>query len=339
MKSSNKLYAFGCDFSPDTGEGFLANAILSHVQRTNDVVVYGDPVVRLLRRRPLSRDRLLPLYLFVVILGYLARNRRVLLLNYAAIWNFLNAALVRFGASLGPITGSVFIVPRSARLRDRVLRLYIQRILVGAFLRLYPRGRLVWAATPSVMAQFERAQMPRLTFGFPFAVHVVARNCADKKFDIFIYSGHHPIKNHSAALAAVSTLASANYKVCYVGPDFVGNGLSVTAFFNLPEALFNQYLGESRLYISFSFEDAGITGMKALAFGVPILCPARSGLAYMTAYDAEFCYDDPDALDDICDKAGHILSRPQDYSTRAALYFSRARSATAQSIEIWSNDL
>lgn len=336
MSSSNKLFVFGCDLRRSTGEGFLANALLEYLRCFCDVIVYDDPVVRVLCRTPLARDRLLPVYLFFVILAYRVLKRRVVLLNYAPIWNFLNAALVRLGAGIGPITGSVLVLPRRPTLLDRFLRVHLQRVFVKIFLVLYPREKLIWAATPSVMRRLKRENMSEAIFGFPFAAYIDAKKkFSEKKFDIFVYSGRHRIKNHEAALKAVRALSSKNYRVCYVGSDYAAPSSSVSVFESLPEDVFNQHLGQSRMYVSFSFEDSGITGLKALALGVPILCPYQSGLAHMIGNNNKFCYTDPYSIDEILKKSYDILGSSNDYGELAFQYFLGEKSATTKCLEDW----
>lgn len=339
MAYLNKLHAFACDLRPDSGEGGLAAALLSCIQYNHQVVIYEDAVVRALRRQPLCRDRLLPIYLLVIMLSHLLRRKRVVLLNYVPIWNFMNAALARLGARLGPVTGSAFILPDRSTLGDRMKRLYLQRLMINIFLWFYPSERLIWAATPSVLAQLGRKRMPNVIFGFPMAGNVAMRRDTNKIFDIFIYSGHHPVKNHLTALAGLDFLSGTGYRICYVGPDFNTHNPLVSAFEWLAETEFDRLLSQSRLYLSFSSEDAGITGMKALASSVPVLCPANSGLAFMMMHDQDLCYTQPLQLEVINAMIQRVFQQLETFSIRAAGYFKALRDSALQSIEKWSLDL
>lgn len=306
------LLAIGCDLSAVTGEGFLALSIVDLMQSRFSVSIYSDLIMQGLGQHGLLRDRLLPLYVFIVCIAQRLAGRRVVLLNYVPIWNFLNSFLTRCGVRLAPVTGSALVVPARARRCDRLLRLHLQKLLIGATCFLLSRRFVLWCATPSVYQTLKTAGFPQLYFGFPFLSRIHARVPQPVIFDVFIYSGTHTIKNHEAVCRWLHYTASTDLKVCYVGPNLPEKYSQVQAFEQLPEDAFNSMLARSALYVSFSFEDAGITGFKALAFGVPVLCPTSSGLAYALEYSDTYCFTDPFDSPDILQRVECLLPEARD---------------------------
>lgn len=305
-KESKSIYVVCCDFSLNTGEGFLANSLIELVQTRFSVIVYNDKLVQVLRTRRLLLDRVLPLYLFVVCLALRLGRRRVVLLNYVPIWNFLNAILARCGVRLAPITGSVLVVPARASLMERFIRQYLQRVLITLSQWLLPRKQFFWCATPSVYLQLQHAGLQNLGFGFPYLNKIMPPPTMAKTFDLFIYSNAHPVKNHGSVRQFLVAPLTRNFNICYVGP-LVETHQNVSSFGSIPEEEFNKLLASSRVYLTFSFEDAGITGFKALAYDIPVLCPQSSGLAFSVQYDEAFCFADPYDVEDICNKSSYLL--------------------------------
>jgi hypothetical protein len=307
-KQRMSIYVVGCDLSPKTGEGFLANSLIELIQTRFSVAVYTDRFVLAFRLRPLLRARVLPLYLFAVCLALRLGRHRVVLLNYVPIWNFLNAVLARCGVRLAPITGSVFVVSARAGLRERLIRLYLQRVLVTLSEWLLPRKSYLWCATPSVFLQLQHTGRQNLGFGFPYLnkIRPLPLPPMTKIFDLFIYSNVHPVKNHGAVRQFLNSTLTRNFNICYVGP-LVETHQNVSSFGSIPEGEFNKLLASSSVYLTFSFEDAGITGFKALAYDIPVLCPLSSGLAFSVQYDEAFCFADPYDVEDICNKSSYLL--------------------------------
>ncbi len=337
--SDSGILAFACDVAPDTGEGFLAQAVLAQIAATESVTLYCDPIVERLRAVPFARDRLLPLYLGLVILVSLFARRKCLLLNYVPIWNFMNAGLTRLGLRLGPVTGSVGVVPARPGLRDRWVRGGLQRTLAVTTMKLLAPTRCYWAATPSVHGALSTRIASPVVFGFPVAPHVRERWATDKAHDFFLDSTGHPLKNHPAALALAKRLAEAGYKVFCVGDGFSAVSPLLTARSRLDESEFNAILAGSRVFVSTSFEDSGITCLKALASGVPAFCPRSSGMAVMVENDAAWCFDDPYETDVVASRAIELLNNSESAAPVARMRFQRAKQAAAEAFAFWKSSL
>jgi glycosyltransferase involved in cell wall biosynthesis len=314
-----KLFAIGCDVSALTGEGFLALSLIELLQSRFEVVVYSDPLIRLLRRHPLLRDRVLPLYIWLVCCVLRLLGQRVVLLNYVPIWNFLNALLARMGVRLAAMTGSVLMLPAKANWRMRLQRLHVQKLLMVLTIRLLPKHYLMWCATPSVYQALQQADVQPLYFAFAFLQSIQIQPPVIAEYDVFIYSSTHAIKNHAAVEAWLQESASSGLRVCYVGPALLKNYAHVQVCTRLDENAFNEMLARAALYLSFSHEDAGITGIKALAFGVPVVCAYQSGLAYVLDYSHVSCYTDPFNATDILNKVQQqvVLGRQREQSSAA----------------------
>lgn len=337
--SDSEILAFACDVASDTGEGFLAQAVLAQIAATESVCLYCDPIVERLRTVPLARDRLLPIYLALVILFSLLARRKCLLLNYVPIWNFMNAGLTRLGLRLGPVTGSVGVLPARPGRRERWVRGVLQRVLAVTAMKLLAPTKCYWAATPSVHDALSARIASPVVFGFPVAPHVRERCVTEKDYDFFFYSTNHPLKNHAAALALAERLAGAGYKVFCVGDGFSEASPLLTARSRLDEGEFNAILAGSRVFVSTSFEDAGITCLKALASGVPALCPRSSGMAVMVENDATWCFDDPYETDVVSSRATALLNSSESAAPIARLRFRRAKEAAAAAFAIWKSSL
>ncbi len=287
-----------------------------------------------LRQYPLLRDRLLPFYIFILCIVQRLAGRRVVLLNYVPIWNCLNSFLTRCGVRLGPITGSALILPARPNWRVRLARLHIQKLLIAATSFVLSNRDVVWCATPSVYQSLKRSGFHQVYFGFPFLSRIKVQEPLPVVFDVFIYSGTHGIKNHDAVCKWLQHTVSIDLKVCYVGPKLPSMYSHVQSFEKLPEDTFNSMLARSAVYISFSCEDAGITGFKALAFGVPVLCPSHSGLAYALKYSDTHCFADPFNSHDILQRLERLLpeARHRNRSSdacHAAFYQLQEQSTTA----------
>lgn len=334
MISRLQIYVVGCDLSPETGEGFLALSLIDLMQTRFAVKVYTDWMVRFLRRSPLFRDRVLPIYIFFVCLVLRVGQHKVVLLNYVPIWNFLNAFLARFGVRLAPITGSTLLVPARPTMCEWVKRKYVQKLLILLTECFLPRRTFLWCATPSVFLELQRAGMENLCFGFPYLNKIQPLSPVSPVFDVFIYSGTHAIKNHEAVRQFIAHPMAHRLKVCYVGPT-LGNQPHISSHCGISEEEFNQLLAKSRLYVTFSYEDSGITGFKALAYGVAVLCPQKSGLAFSLEYDESHCYPDPHDADEIHNRITLLLATPPASRKDLTETFHHLKDKSSTSADTW----
>jgi glycosyltransferase involved in cell wall biosynthesis len=318
------IVVFVCDISQNSGEGFLAHAVIAKLSEQDDVQIriYNDQIIDWLRLYEFSRDRLLPIYLTFVIALHLLIHKHCLLLNYTPAWNFLNAVLTRFGLRLGPITGSVGVIPALAGKRQQLIRGALQNLMVRMAICLLPPNRFQWAATPTVYAVLVASGKFPVKFGFPFVPYVKAIPTIDKMYDFFFYSTTHPIKNHAATLLLVERLSKLGYRLCCVGDGFFDLDARLIAYDWLSENEFNMMLGASRVFVSTSFEDAGITALKALASGLPILCPQTSGMAVMAQNDPRWCFSDPCDTVAVCGQAIELLKTAESDARLARRRFS-----------------
>ena len=124
------IIVLACDLSSTTGEGYLAQSILDLLQEKFLIKIYSDPMISYLRKHRIIRYRLLPVYILLICILNRIFRKKVILLNYVPIWNFLNGLLTLFGVLLGPITGSALILPAKPNFKDHMLRFYIQRIFI-----------------------------------------------------------------------------------------------------------------------------------------------------------------------------------------------------------------
>lgn len=333
----SKIIALACDSSLSTGEGFLAHSIIDLMSERYFVSIYDDFVMRRLGCHRLLRDRFLPMYVFAVCVVQRLAGNQVILLNYVPIWNFLNCFLTRCGVRLGPVTGSALMVPARSSWHVRFMRLQVQSLLIRISCMLLSRHTPLWCATPSVYQTLKKAGLKQLYFGFPFLSRIEIQSPQPVKFDVFIYSGTHDIKNHEAVRQWFQTIASTNLKVCYVGPNLPLKYSHVWTYEHLHTDVFDTKLACSSLYLSFSFEDAGITGFKALAFGVPVLCPRSSGLANALEYREMYCYSDVYDSSDILQRVEQLLPAAQQrlISDACRTFFIKLKDQSTASASAW----
>lgn len=333
------IVLFACDVSQHTGEGFLANAVLAKLPENRALYVYNDPIVTWLRLYSFARDRLLPLYLTWVIALHLLARKRCVLLNYTPAWNFINAALTRLGLRLGPITGSIGVIPELATNRQSWMRGTLQDCMVRMTCYLLPPDRLQWAATPTVRTVLSATSKFPVVFGFPSVLCVSASPAATKRFDYFFYSNAHPIKNHGASLLLAEQLARAGYRLCCIGDGFSDLRGDVTAYRRVDEAKFNSALAASKVFVSTSYEDAGITAIKALANGVPILCPQQSGMAVMAQGDPRWCYPNPYNTSEVFGRAVELLNESATDAQLAQQRFLALKADADNAFTSWERDI
>jgi len=295
------------DISPNTGEGFLAISLIRLLRQRFEVCIYRDLVIRGLRSNRFARDRILPLYLVCTCALLRLLRRKVILLNYVPAWNFLQALLTHIGVILGPITGSASVIPTRPTAWQTLTRRWLQGICILLTRVSLSTRQVYWCATPSVHRALTKRHRLRCSFAFPYLREIAVGASNEIEYDIFIYSTKHPIKNHPAAVKFVELCSAMSYRIIFVGDNNIDKNSNVDAYRMLEQSTFDDLLSRSALYISFSNEDSGITGFKALAMGVPVLCPAISGLGYALNTLQQYYYDDPYDTGALVEKVEEIL--------------------------------
>ncbi len=279
-KTASKINVVACDLGGLTGEASLAQSLIDGLTRSGFVLnVYSPNDKNRIFKAAIFKRRFVHLYgFFVALFLTVFSSRKTVYLNYTPLWNPLVALLCRFGVTLGPITGSIGILPVEPTFGDRFLRGVFQRVLVWISLRVLPRDRYYWAATPSVFRAMESDGYKNLNFGFPFYLNVEGsleltasvRGHHDRNVDFFIYSKKHPLKNWDATCRIAENLCELGHSVAFVGcVDF-----EHTKLFNLNQVgvgHFAKLIAGAECFLSLTSEDAGIACMTADYYQKPII--------------------------------------------------------------------
>ena len=318
-KSLKKSLLIACDRSPDTGEGKLFLSIANELIKRSEIKIYSDVVTSYFETVKFLQDRVLPIYLFFVALLMSIKYEKVYFINYAPLWAWWLGFLDRAGVIIGPITGSISAVPLKKDLMSLFVRVWMQKLMCGLHISILDKKKFKWAATKSV-EKFLRSNGLQKVLYAPPAMLQISENKERKKtdeFDLFIYSSRHAIKNNDFLNRLMEALIrETELKIVYIGPD-ADRYLStpkVVSFFSLSETEFDQLLLKSRCYLTVSFEDAGITFLKSLSFGLNVVC--KSGVGFCVA-DCQSCFkyermEINEILQKI-DEANSIVSDEKDF--------------------------
>ena len=271
------LIVLACTLDERTGEGRLGSALVTGLREQGcAAIIFEDVIVRCLRKNCFFRDRLLPFYLLIVAVCLrVFSNHKVLYLNYVPSWNFLTISLSRIGVSLGPITGSHGIAPINAGAFQKCMRQHFLVVLSKLSSKLIDKRKPVWAATPSVYNLLSKAEVESY-FARPFLLLDYAKDLRSKRdeypLDFFIYCTPHPIKNLDYLMRLLCE-AQGKFKISAVGDSrmrpFCDRWISSCQ----PEE-FQKQMKNSKGYITFSYEDAGIAAYQAALLKKPLIFPA-----------------------------------------------------------------
>lgn len=264
----NKIYLFACE-SGNSGEGLLFTNFLTLLSANYKTCLYNDVIVKLLKSRSFLRDRILPFY-FLLILApvFLILRKNVILINYCPIWNPFIFLLNRFGLRIGPITGNYKIYTKNTFGRIKNL---IIIFLANLSFFIMSKKNFYWISPPNVYIFLKNRNincMQALPF-YDLEIFAQKKLKKDRIYDIFIYTRYH-ISRNLDILRPVIKMLNSNYRIIQVG-----NGInSDNIYKSIKECTreeFDYYLGDSKIYLTASSEDAGYTKFKAQQLGLSII--------------------------------------------------------------------
>lgn len=340
LVEKNVVYVVACILDGDTGEGFLALSLMKILSENFEVKVAHGKKNSLFNRHKFLRDRIQPIYVFFVCLIFRSLQRKVVLLNYIPVWNFMNGILTRFGVNIGPITGQVSKVGLEPSMREIFFRLHLQLAFIKLNKLLINKKITIWCATPSVYKSL-KPSIPNCVFGFPYLNLIYETQIfnslnSNKEYDIFIYSGPHPIKNNDYMLRFVEFYTkNSDAKVCIVGSNIEQKLPNVDCFDCISQDQFDTSLLNSKVYLSFSHEDAGIVTFKAMAWGLNILLPTNSGIGNEIKHIANSTFTDLDTFDDIALKINFLRENDRFAGDPISEFFRQSKMTSFRSSSIW----
>lgn len=291
-KLLNKSLLIACDQSPDTGEGKLFLSIANELSKQSEIKIYSDIFTSYFEKIKFLQDRVLPIYLFFVAMLMRIKYEKVYFINYAPLWAWWLGVLDRTGVIIGPITGTISAVPFEKDILSLFVRGWVQKFMCRLHVRILDKKKFKWAATRSAEKFLRSHGLKNVLYAPPpmLQIHEYEKYQKTHKFDLFVYSSRHAIKNNDFLNRVMEFLIKeTELNIVYIGPDAerYSTAPKVESFSSLREKEFDQLLLESRCYLTVSFEDAGITFLKALSFGLNVVC--KSGVGFCVP-DCQSCF-------------------------------------------------
>lgn len=339
------LYLVTCDDSATTGEGVLAGTITDLLGENGVKVISTDlGLESFIRRLPFRLSRVIYLIKFIQAL-YLkcCRKRNVLYLNYVPLWNPMISLLALSGVRLGPITGSVGVLSLNPTYPEIFLRRYVQNALVALTLSFLPKNQVYWAATPSVWKRMKPKFNATCLNGYPFLLSSqlfkLPRNWEEKpteyKYDFFIYSKPHVLKNFDFTVSLARNLACMGFKVVFIGSALEAHP-NLSSHGQLPPKMFDQSLASSRAYLHLTSEDAGIACMKAMSLGKEIYyvkgTPGECLISDRSGFPVRF---DPDISVFAKRVMRHYIHGSCNQQVRSGVHFNELNSRAQEAASKW----
>jgi hypothetical protein len=297
-----------------------------------------------IRQLPFRLNRSIYLIKFIQAL-YLkcCLKRNVLYLNYVPLWNPMISLLALSGVKLGPITGSVGVLSLNPTYSEIFLRRYVQNGLVALTLILLPKNQVYWAATPSVWERMKPKFNSACLNGYPFLLSSkpakFPRNWDEKrteyKYDFFIYSKPHVLKNFDFSVSLARCLAVMGFKVVFIGSVLEAHS-NLSSHGQLPPKMFDQSLASSRAYLHLTSEDAGIACMKAMSLGKEIYyvkgTPGECLISDESGFPLRFTADITVFAKRLL---GHYMHEPCNQQHRSRAHFKELNSKAREAAGKW----
>lgn len=257
-----------CEIEKNIGEGAFIG----------DVDLYDDLIITFLRRSRFSKDRILPIYLFLLAVVFVIKGEKVKIHNYVPLWAFWLHALGRLERfDVGTITGSV-----SFHQDLPAMKLFLQRILNYVSLLFLSKKKRYCVSTVSVFNLLDNA-------GFkvqrrPFYVNVIEKDFEDTSSEtvaksILIYTYNHWAKGNDTLTSSIDVFLSLGMEVHLVGmnlPSIFNNRLIV--YERMSRLRFEKLQRRCEYYYNHSYEEGGITAVEMLQLGKKVLLRKGCGL-------------------------------------------------------------
>ena len=220
-----------------------------------------------------------------------APKRRVVILNFIPLWNFLFFLVVPKSIELGPVTGGGAVClkhlggSKLQRLRTHIARSYVVPWLYSLSTAIiYARALKITPATPGVAKALGIKELtPRIIEADARPFHVPQRAPVPVKLqtDLLCYVGDHPLKNTPLTIELINQLAKADIRISVIGALGKDHTLNQDITHHLEishDAVFG-LLGNTKAVLSLSLEQAGFFTYEAAALGRRVLCLPQSGAA------------------------------------------------------------
>ena len=257
MKSNNKfdLYCWACDFSPNRGEGILAQHYIKELSKKlkkkffilsphgSYYLINGNLKTYIKNSRNINKlnlsffeNYLTPLigisYLWV---NYL-RGRGVCYINFLPLWNIFLFFLLPPGTHLGPITG--FLLKKKPDGINFFLRKYLNILLFKINLRiLLLRQNIIYFSTDLLKPLVKSKTRKKILFNYLINLVKINKKFNQKKIDFLIYNRNYSVKNNSLRNKLLKKLTKLNITIYAVGDYLLLPGIKNLGYINRKETI------------------------------------------------------------------------------------------------------
>jgi hypothetical protein len=291
----NEYIIICCDQSSSSGEGYLANEIISQICKKYNCRLYDDWLTNCLSSNQYAKDRILPFYFILVAIILKFRLQNVIYLNYCPLWNPLVMGLSRVGVILGPITGNHNIIPKDCNFINIFKRKYLLPFLCMLGAIALSRDIKYWSATPSVHSYLNSQGIENF-HGRPFLLRSFEKKpgCAKISNAIFIYANHHPMKNFDCVVKVIEHLSQ--LKVILIGEKSEQEAV-IYSTHRTSRVDFLKFMSRCEYFLTLSYEDAGIASFEAVDMGLNFLAPRESAISKIFESSIDFSIEEYELLE------------------------------------------
>lgn len=237
MKLNTKfdLYCWACDFSPNRGEGVLAQNYIKSlskilkkkifIQTPNETYNIENGILKINNANNQKKSKLnfnffenylTPLIGVLYLWKNYLRGRGVCYLNFLPLWNILIFFLLPPQTHLGPITG--FIFKKKVTGVNFFLRKYINFFLFKINLKiLFFRQNAIYFSTDLLKPLVRNYNGRKIFFNYLINLINIKKKFNKKKIDFLIYNRNYSVKNNFLRDNLLKILTKSNLNIYAIG--------------------------------------------------------------------------------------------------------------------------
>jgi hypothetical protein len=245
MRSNKKfdLYCWACDFSPNRGEGILAQHYIKKLSKkfkkkifimtpqgsfcsVNGIIKINNKTTRNVSKLNFNffENYLTPLvgilYLWV---NYL-RGRGICYVNFLPLWNIFLFFLLPPRTHLGPVTG--FIFKKKVTGVNSFLRKYLNVLLFKINLKvLLFRQNKIYLSTDLLKSLFTNNTKRKVSFNYLINLVEIENRINKKNIDFLIYNRNYSVKNNYSRNRLLKSLIELNLTIYAIGDHLLLSGV------------------------------------------------------------------------------------------------------------------
>jgi hypothetical protein len=260
------LYCWACDFSPNRGEGILAQNYIKELSKIlkkkifvqtmngtynvkNGVIINksAETQKKLKLNFNFFENYLTPLigvlYLWI---NYL-RGRGGCYLNFLPLWNICIFFFLPPKTHLGPVTG--FIFKKKVTGINFFLRKYLNFFLFKINLNiLFYRQNAIYFSTDLLKPLIRNNSRGKIFFNYLINLVCIKKKFINKKIDFLIYNRNYSVKNNSLRNDLLKILTKMNFNIYAIGDYLQYHGIKNLGFITRKET--NNLLKKTKFIIN-----------------------------------------------------------------------------------------